>query len=199
MPPRARRIGPTRATGNVHVRVRRGRARIRGSHARDTRPHAGAASGYGEKQLRRHPRRPRRDLRRRAAISASKPRSACDLIPEVGAARLLGCDHTHASSSAPPPRRTPASRSWASWARACVIGARERASEVCVMRSDRKYCGRGLTCEDLGHGSALPRCHAIKTKPDATNDLPSQTRPAARVGAVARDATRGGQDRLPSE
>ena len=52
-----------------------------------------------------------------------------------------------------------------------MIGARERASEVCVMRSDRKYCARGLTCEDLRHGSALPRCHAIKTKPDATDDL----------------------------
>ena len=65
------------------------------------------------------------------------------------------------------------------------------------MRSDRKFCGRGLTCEDLGHGSALPRCHAIKTKPDATNDLPSQTRAAARVGAVARDATRGGQIDYP--
>jgi hypothetical protein len=51
MPPRAQRIGPTRATGDVRVRVRRGRARFRGSHARDTRPHAGAASGYGEKQL----------------------------------------------------------------------------------------------------------------------------------------------------
>ena len=80
-----------------------------------------------------------------------------------------------------------------------MIGARERASEVCVMRSDRKYCARGLTCEDLRHGSALPRCHAIKTKPDATNDLPSQTRAAARFDAVARDAKRGGQDRLPSE
>ena len=68
---------------------------------------------WREGALRRHPRRPRRDLRRRAAISASEPRSACDLIPEVGAARLLGCDHTHASPSSPPPRRTPASRSWA--------------------------------------------------------------------------------------
>ena len=68
---------------------------------------------WREAALRRHTRRPRRDLRRRAAISAPKPRSACDLIQEVGAARLLGCDHTHASSSSPPPRRTPASRSWA--------------------------------------------------------------------------------------
>ena len=153
-----------------------------------------AAAGRADAARRATPAFTRRPIWREgspAASSTTPTRSATAMIPVSSCALRdlipggrppdLGLDHTHASSSSPPPRRTP-HRDRGRDGFVCVIGARERSVRVRQITESR-----ASPHVSLRHGSPCRR-HAIVPNPRVER---SPQRGVARFGA--RATRRGGK------